>query len=169
MFAVNMNPLELIIRGTALYWFLIFIFRVVLPRNVGEVTIADVLLLVLIANASQNTMVGGYTTVTEGFILVITLVGWSALFEWLTFHFPAIQKILEPFPLVLVRSGRVNYRNLRKEFLSVEDLKAKLRERGIEYFIQVKIAYLKSDGQFGVIEIKDKGAKSGNAAENKVI
>ncbi|MGQ5525057.1 DUF421 domain-containing protein [Chitinimonas sp. PSY-7] len=169
LFALSMSPLELVIRGTALYWFLIFIFRVAVPRNIGEITIADVLLLVLIADASQNAMAGGYTSVTDGFVLIVTLVGWSAAFDWLAFRFPAIQKILEPPPIILIRHGRILHKNLRKEFMTVDELKAKLREHGIEDLMRVKAAYLESDGQFSVIEVDGNVSDKGGSTDNRVI
>ncbi len=169
LFALSMSPLELVIRGTALYWLLIFIFRVAVPRNIGEITIADVLLLVLIADASQNAMAGGYTSVTDGFVLIVTLVGWSAAFDWLAFRFPAIQKILEPTPIILIRHGRILHKNLRKEFMTVDELKAKLREHGIEDLMRVKAAYLESDGQFSVIEVDGNVSDKGGSTDNRVI
>ena len=68
---------ELILRGSALYWLLFLIFRVVLRRDVGAVGIADVLFVVLVADASQNAMTGGYTSVAEGAVLVAMLIRWS--------------------------------------------------------------------------------------------
>ena len=67
-----MNPLELVVRGTAMYWVLFLLFRFVLRRDVGSIAIADVLLLVL-ADASQNAMAGGYETVSDGVELMAAL------------------------------------------------------------------------------------------------
>ena len=77
LFAVNVSPWELIFRGSVMYWFLFLVFRFLLRRDVGSIGVADVLLVVLVADASQNAMTGGYTSVAEGIILVSTLVGWN--------------------------------------------------------------------------------------------
>ena len=69
-FKIAVSPAELIIRGTLVYLFLFLVFRFVLRRDAGAVGIADLLILVLVADASQNAMSGGYTTVAEGAILV---------------------------------------------------------------------------------------------------
>lgn len=74
LFAVHVSPLELFVRGTMTYWFLLLIFRFVLRRDPGSLGVADILLVVIIADASQNGMSGEYKTVTEGFILIGTLV-----------------------------------------------------------------------------------------------
>ena len=68
---------ELILRGSAMYWLLFLFFRLVLRRDVGAVGVADVLLVVLIADASQNAMTGGYNSVAEGAVLVSTLIAWN--------------------------------------------------------------------------------------------
>ena len=86
LFAVHVSVLELVVRGTVLYWFLFLLFRFVLRRDVGQLGVADVLLLVLIADASQNAMAGGYETITEGLILVSTIAGWNWLLDWLAYH-----------------------------------------------------------------------------------
>ena len=75
LFQIHVPVLELMLRGTLVYWLLFCIFRFVLRRDVGAVGIADILLLVVIADAAQNAMSGGYQTVTEGAILVLTIVG----------------------------------------------------------------------------------------------
>ncbi|MEW6098020.1 MAG: YetF domain-containing protein [Pseudomonadota bacterium] len=151
LFALQVPVWEIVLRGTLVYWFLFLIFRFIVRRDVGSVAIADVLLLVLIADASQNAMAGGYKTVSEGALLVATIVSWNYLLDWASFRFEWVRRLAEPPPLPLVWRGRILYRNLRKEFLPVEELKAHLRQKGIEDLSQVKVAYMESDGSLSVI------------------
>jgi uncharacterized membrane protein YcaP (DUF421 family) len=150
-FRLTVNPFELIVRGTVMYWFIFLVFRVLLRRSVGAIGIADVLLLVLIADAAQNGMAGDYKSITDGMILVATIIGWNVLFDWVAFRFPRVGKFIEPAPLALVEHGRINRRNLREEFLSEEELMAKLREQGIDRIDDVKRATMESDGVVSVI------------------
>lgn len=150
-FRLTVNPFELIVRGTVMYWFIFLVFRVLLRRSVGAIGIADVLLLVLIADAAQNGMAGDYKSITDGMILVATIIGWNVLFDWVAFRFPRVGKLIEPAPLALVEHGRINRRNLREEFLSEEELMAKLREQGIDRIDDVKRATMESDGVVSVI------------------
>src|SRR6476659_6729553 len=120
----NVSPLELIARGSALYWFLFLIFRFVMRRDVGGIGVADVLLVVLIADASQNAMTGGYTSLAEGEILVATLVCWNFLLDWAAFRYRWLERFVEPRPLPLIRAGRILHRNLRAEFLTLDELQA---------------------------------------------
>jgi len=151
LFGLTMNPLELVVRGTVMYWALFFIFRFVLRRDVGAVGIADILLLVLIADAAQNAMSGGYQTITEGLILVATIVGWNWLFDWASFHSRRVARLAVPPALVLVRHGRLVGRNLRMEHLTPEEVMSKLRTHGVEKLADVKIARLEPDGEVTVI------------------
>ena len=166
LFAVHLDPLEIVVRGTAIYWFLFALFRFVLRRDVGSIGIADVLLLVLIADAAQNAMAGGYKTVTEGFILVATIAGWNYALDWAAFHFATVRRFVEPPPLALVREGRVLRANLRKELVSVNELTTKLREQGVEHFDQIAVAYMESDGEISVVRRDggDSQARSKNSA-----
>ena len=106
----KVSPLELIARGSALYWFLFLVFRFVLRRDVGGIGVADVLLVVLIADASQNAMTGGYTSVAEGcdpggdagrMELPARLGGVSLALG---------RALVEPRPLPLIRAGRILHR-----------------------------------------------------------
>ena len=152
IFGVDTPPLELIVRGTAMYLFLFVIFRVVIRRRVGSVGMADILILVIVADAAQNGMAGEYRTVTEGAILISTIIAWSVLADFLTYKSPMLQKLLEPPPLLLIENGRVKWRNLRHEFLSEDELKAKLREHGVTDYAQVEKAFLESEGEVSVIK-----------------
>jgi uncharacterized membrane protein YcaP (DUF421 family) len=152
IFGIVTSPLELIVRGSAMYLFLFLIFRVVIRRRVGSVGMADILILVIVADAAQNGMAGEYRTVTEGAILISTIIAWSVLADFLTYKSPVLQKLLEPPPLLLIENGRVKWRNLRHEFLSEDELKAKLREHGITDYAQVEKAFLESEGEVSVIK-----------------
>jgi uncharacterized membrane protein YcaP (DUF421 family) len=151
LFAFSVAPLELLIRGSAVYWFLFLVFRLVLRRDVGAIGIADVLLLVLVADAAQNAMAGEYRSISDGFILVGTIIGWNVVLDWVSFRSPALRRLLQPPELALIRNGRIFHRNLRRELMTPEDLQAKLREQGIEDVRQVRAAYMESDGQVTVI------------------
>ena len=151
LFAIHVSVAELMLRGTLVYWLLFAIFRFVLRRDVGAVGIADILLLVVIADAAQNAMSGGYQTFAEGAILVLTIVGWNWLFDFLSFHFPLVRRFATPARLTLVRGGVLQRRNMRREYITLEELREKLREQGIEKMSDVKAAYLEGDGQISVI------------------
>lgn len=145
-------PLEIFIRGTAVYWFIFIIFRFILRRDVGSIGIADMLLLVLIADASQNAMANEYKSVGDGFALIGTLAFWNLAIDWLCYRFPALERAMSGSKLCLVRDGQMLRRNMRREFISIEDLMSQLRQHGIGDLKEVRRAYLEGDGNISVLK-----------------
>jgi uncharacterized membrane protein YcaP (DUF421 family) len=158
LFAIHVPPLELVMRGTLMYWLLLLIFRFVLRRDPGAVGVADILFVVIIADASQNGMSGSYQTVAEGFILVGTLVFWNYALDWAGMHWKAVHKLTEPEPLQLVKDGQMLMRNLRKEFLTRDDVAAQLRQAGVDDVRTVRAAFLEGDGKLSVLKFTDEEA-----------
>ncbi len=151
MFGLTVSPLELFIRGTIVYWVIFAMFRTILQRDIGAVGVADVLLLVLIADAAQNAMAGEYRSITDGLILVVTIIAWNVVFDYLTFRSERLRRLLQPPTLRLVREGQILHRNLRREFMSEDELRSKLREHGIEDLAEVRAAFMESNGTITVL------------------
>jgi uncharacterized membrane protein YcaP (DUF421 family) len=142
---------EIFLRGTIVYLFLFFVFRV-LRREAGELGISDLLVVVLIADAAQNAMANEYKTVTEGLTLVSTLAFWDYFLDWLSYRFPFFQRLLRPSPLLLIKDGRLQRRNMRQEMITEEELMGKLRAQGVEQVEDVKQSYMEDDGTISVIK-----------------
>lgn len=155
LFGLPAHPLEIVLRGSAMYWFLFVIFRFVLRRGTGSIGIADILLLVLVADASQNAMAGDYRTVPEGMLLVSVLCGWNWLLDWAALHAEPIRRFIEPPAVVVVRHGRLMHRAMRRELIGREELMSKLRENGIETVAQVKMARVEPNGEISVVKEDD--------------
>jgi hypothetical protein len=132
LFEIHVPVAELMLRGTLVYWLLFLIFRFVLRRDVGAVGIADILLLVIVADAAQNAMSGGYDTFSEGAVLVLTIVGWNWLLDLLSYRFAIVRRFASPTRLTLIVRGVPQRHNLRREFITMDELHEKLREQGIE-------------------------------------
>ena len=152
LFSFSVAPAELVVRGTAMFWFLYLLFRFIVRRDAGGVGMADILVLVIVADAAQNAMAGEYRSITDGMVLVGTIVFWNYLLDWLCYRFPAFEKVLQPRPLLLVKDGRMLLDNMRRQFLTRDELLAKIREEGLEDLKAVKRAYMESDGKISVIK-----------------
>lgn len=151
---------ELVIRGSIMY-LVIFALMRVFRRESGTLSTADLIVVVLVADAAQNGLASDYKSVTEGTVLVGTIFAWNYGLDWLGFRYEWAHRLLNPSPLLLVRDGRIQRRNLRSEMLTVDDLMEQLREHGIEDVAQVKRSYLESDGRLSVI------ARSGERTQAK--
>ncbi|HQT30004.1 MAG TPA: DUF421 domain-containing protein [Thiobacillus sp.] len=150
LFVPTIDLWEIFLRGTIIYLFLFFLLRV-LRREGGQIGIADVLVVVLIADASQNAMASNYQSITEGIVLVSTIAFWDYLLDWLGYHSPLVQRLLRSPPLLLIKDGQIQRRNLRQEMISVDELMSQLREQGIDAVSKVKKCYLEGDGCVSVI------------------
>jgi uncharacterized membrane protein YcaP (DUF421 family) len=161
LFLPDVPLLEIILRGSVMYIALFALLRVVLKRQTGSLRMTDLLLITLIADASQNAMAGAYTSLPDGLVLVGTILFWSYSFDWLGFKFAWFRKLTEPPPLPLIQEGKLLRRNLRQELITEDEVKSQLREQGLEDWNQVKHAFMESDGHISVIpyEQKQQGGK----------
>lgn len=156
IFLPDVPLLEIILRGSLTYIALFVLLRVVLKRQMGSLGMTDLLLITLIADASQNAMAGEYKSWPAGIVLVGTIIFWSYAFDWLSFKFDWFSRLIEPTPLLLIKDGKLLRKNMRKELISEDELMSQLREQGLDDLEKVKEAYIESDGQFSVVQRKQK-------------
>src|ERR1044072_3833177 len=143
--------LEIILRGSIMYIALFAMLRIILKRQTGTLGMTDLLLITLLADASQNAMAGEYTSIPDGVILVGTIIFWNYAFDWLSFKSQWFERLIEPAPLPLIRNGRMLRRNMRHELITEAELIGQLREQGVADVSKVKEARIESDGQISVI------------------
>jgi len=143
--------LEVIVRGTLMYLGLFVMLRVILDRRSQGVSTPDVLLIVLIADAAQNGMAAEYRSITEGLVLVATILFWDYALDWITYRVPVIGRWIEPPALPLIRDGKLLRQNLRKELISIDELESMLREKGVEHYHSVRLAQLEPSGELSVL------------------
>ena len=156
---------EVILRGTLMYLALFVILRFVLKRQSGAVGIADLLVIVLIADASQNALGREYGSVTEGVILVLTIVGWDFALDWAEYRFAWLRSLTRPSSLPLIREGRLLRRNMHSEMITKEELLAELRKDGVDDLADVVEARIEGDGKISVI--RREGRKGGGRAKKE--
>ncbi len=164
VFVPEVSLAEVVLRGTFVYLLLFFVLRV-LRRQAGALGISDLLVVVLIADAAQNAMSSEYKSVTEGAVLVGTIVAWDFSLDWLGYRFPTFGRLLRPSPLPLVKDGRALRQNMRRELVSMEELMSHLREQGVGSLSEVRRCYLEGDGHISVI--KQEPGDDGGGADAK--
>lgn len=152
IFTPHHSLLELIVRGTIMYLGIFVLLRVVLRRQVGGIGTTDILVIVLVAEVAGKGITAEYKSVVEGAILVGTVLFWSYTIEWLQFRVPAFERLTRDPKLKLVENGRLLHRNMRAEFVTIEELMAQLREKGLEDCSEVKAAYMEADGHISIIK-----------------
>jgi uncharacterized membrane protein YcaP (DUF421 family) len=143
--------LEIIVRGTLIYLGLFLLLRVVLKRESGTLGITDMLLVVMIADAAQNGMAGEYKSITEGMMLVCVIVFWSYALNWLGYHFPALDKIIKPGKLLLIKDGKMQKENMRRELITRQELMSEVRANGLADIDTIQEAYMEPSGRISII------------------
>ena len=118
--------LELIVRASIMYLLILAGFRI-FRRDAGSLSVSDLLVVVLIADAAQNSMAGEYKSLTEGAMVVTTIFAWNYALDWLAYRLRFVHWLLHPPPLLLVRNGQLQRRNLRAELITKADLLEQLR------------------------------------------
>lgn len=151
IFIPSVPILETLLRGTLVYLALFILLRIILKRETGQLSVTDILVLVLIADAAQNAMANDYVSISDGVFLVATIIFWAYALDWLGYRFPFIQRFVHPPPLLLVKDGQLLRRNMRRELITEGELLAQLREQGVEGLAEVKEARMEGDGRISVI------------------
>ena len=151
IFFPSLGIAEIVVRGTLMYLGLFMILRFMARRQAGHFGPADLLVIVLIADAAQNGLGKEYQSVTEGLVLAVTIVAWEYVIDWLAYRFPALRPILRPPSLTLIEDGRIVEEAMRKEMLSMDELASLLRQQQVEDIAEVRLAKLEGDGRISVL------------------
>jgi uncharacterized membrane protein YcaP (DUF421 family) len=151
IFVPSVSLAELMVRGSLMYLFILGLLRV-FRREAGSLSLPDLLVVVLVADAAQNGMAADYHSITEAAVLVGTIFFWNYVLDWLSFRSRAVYRLLHPAPLPLVIDGTIQRKNLRSQMLTVDDLVSQLREQGVEDVRTVKRSFIEADGQLSVIK-----------------
>jgi uncharacterized membrane protein YcaP (DUF421 family) len=152
IFSLDLPIFEIILRGSVIYISLFIFLRVVLKRQAGSLGMTDLLLITLIADASQNAMAGEYKSISSGIVLVSTIIFWSYALDWLGYKSPWFSRLIEPPPLPLVKNGKLLRKNMRRELITEEELMGQLRQQGLDEVGKVKEAFMESDGHISVVQ-----------------
>lgn len=158
VFATDLPIFELFVRATVLYFAVFIILRSSLRRSAGELSMLDFIFVLLVANGAADSMTGGSTSIVGGLVTVITVVAWNYLLNSLSYYVPLVERLVSPPPLQVVKDGKLIRRNMRKEFLSEQELMGQLREEGVDDISAVKAAHIEGDGNISVITFDNDAA-----------
>ena len=150
LFVPSGSLAEIVVRGAIMYLALFCMFRLLPRRHIGLVGTSDLLVVVIIADAAQNGLAGEYRSITEGLVLVGTILILYYTIDWLDYRFPGL-RLNAPMPMPLVRDGRVVESTLRHEKITEDELRAILREQGVDDLGDIARAYMEGDGHVSVI------------------
>lgn len=143
--------LGIVAKTTVIYIFVVVGLRLLGKREMGQMTIYDFVLIVIISNAVQNALVGGDKTLVGGLVSAVTLLVLDFVFTWALDHFPALARKVVGEPAILVSNGQPRWERMRKEGVTRMALLAALREHEMTGLDNVRLAVLEVDGTISVV------------------
>jgi uncharacterized membrane protein YcaP (DUF421 family) len=155
MFSISASVWELVLRAAIVYAALFVIIRLTGKREVGELSPFDLVFLLLMSEQVSPALTGGDESVTAAMIGLVTLTALNAGVTHLSARVPWAERMLEGRPRFLIRRGKVDYRTMRREAVSKNELLAALRENGCFRPSQAEWAVLETDG---AISVKPRGS-----------
>jgi uncharacterized membrane protein YcaP (DUF421 family) len=155
MFNFTIAPWQLVLRSAVIYLALLIALRVFGKREVGQFTLYDLVLILLVANAVQPAMTGPDTSLAGGLLIIGTLVlvnlGVASLDRWNIFH-----RLFAPQPSVIIRDGHYLPERLRREGVTEEECESAIREHGLEGVSAVRLGVLEPDGSISIVPMDEK-------------
>jgi uncharacterized membrane protein YcaP (DUF421 family) len=144
--------MESVLRGAAIFFFLLLVFRITGKRALSQATTFDFVLLLIIAETTQQALLGQDFSLTGGVILIVTLLVLDWALSLVKMRLPLADKVIEDRPLVIVEDGRALEERMRREHVDEDDvLEAARRLQGLERLDQVKYAVLERSGGITII------------------
>jgi len=151
MWDLQVPAWELAVRATGIYLAVLLGLRLFGKREVGQFTLTDLVLILLLANAVQPAMTGPDTSLTGGLVIIVTLIVVNRAIAFARAKLPFVQWLVESPPTTLARDGIWVPGVLEHEELSQEDVTMALHEHGLTDVSEVKLAVLEGDGMISVV------------------
>ena len=147
-----MNPyLDVILRSAAVYLFMVIALRIFGKKELSQLNTADVILILLISNSVQNAMVGSDTSLWGGLATATVLFVINFILKKLMYKYEGFSNFMQEKPEILIHDGNLDFKTLSKLNITSDELKEAMREHGVEYFKDVKLAMLEIDGNISII------------------
>lgn len=144
--------MESVIRGVVVYVFLLIVFRLAGKRTLAQATNFELVLLLIISETTQQAMVDNDHSITNCFILILTLMGCTLTLSLLKERSSALERWLDEAPLVVYENGRLHKERMMKERVDEEDILCAAREhQGLQNLEEIKYAIVERDGQITII------------------
>lgn len=143
--------LLVVIRSVVVYLFIIFAIRLFGKKELSQLSVIDLVFILLISNSVQNAMIGDNTSLAGGLTAAASLFLVNWVLKNLIFRYGSVSKMLQGESLMLVYKGKIIQRHLDRAKISLEELEAAAREHGVESIHKIDLAVLEVDGNISVL------------------
>lgn len=139
------------LNSTIVFLVVLVGLRLLGKRHVAQLSLVDLVLILLISNTVQNAMVGDSSSLADGIVSAITLLGVSYLITFFLYKFKKAEQFVEGSPTLLIHNGNIIQKHLEQEKITEEELHRAMREHGIEQLTDIKSAIMEADGTISII------------------
>jgi uncharacterized membrane protein YcaP (DUF421 family) len=144
--------MEPVLRGAAIYLFLVVLFRILGKRSLAQITTFDFVVLLIVGEATQQALLGGDFSVTNGCLVVLTLIMLNVGLDQLKRWSPKVDRWLEDLPIVIVKDGKPIEERMKMVNVDIEDvLEAARHGQGLRSMDEIAYAVLERNGEVSVI------------------
>ena len=147
--------LDVALRTSVVYFALLIGLRLTGTRQLGQMSTFDLVLLLIIANAVQNAMVGPDTSLAGGLVAAGVLITWHRMIDWWRLRSRGISKLLTGEGIMLIHAGRILEEHCVRAGITHDELRQALREHGVASVQDVMLAVLEPDGAISVVRFDD--------------
>lgn len=164
---MNFIPyLDIAFRSVAVYVFILIAIRLFGKKELAQLSVVDLVFILLISNSVQNAMVGPSTSLAGGLVAALVLFSVNFIFKKIIYKHKNISEFIQGKSVVLIYEGIVQHHNLKEVEITTDELNAAIREHGILEIEHVKLAMLEVDGNISIIS-KDYQTKVLHQTKNK--
>lgn len=151
MLIINNEYAKIIISTITIYLFIVISIRLFGKTEVSQLSIVDLVFILLISNSVQNAMVGSNSTLSGGLIAAGSLFLANYLFKQILYHFPKFGRFVQGDSLMLIYKGKLIRKNVEKAKLTADEIMEAIREHGVSTIAEVDLAVLEVDGNISVL------------------
>ena len=143
--------LQIIFSSLAVYLFIIVAIRLFGKKELGQLSVIDLVFILLISNSVQNAMVGTDSSLAGGLVAAGSLFAANFLLKIVLYKFPKIGRLIQGEPSILIYKGQIIHKNLKKAQVTLDEIKEAIREHGVTLIEDVDLAVLENDGRISVL------------------
>lgn len=151
MFIFQNEYVQIILSSIVVYLFIIIAIRLFGKKELSQLSVVDLVFILLISNSVQNAMVGSNSTLLGGLVAAGALFLSNYLLKLILYRFPKFGKIIQGESLMLIYNGRLNKTNIEKARMTMDEIMEALREHGVSQVEDVDLAVLEVDGNISVL------------------
>jgi uncharacterized membrane protein YcaP (DUF421 family) len=144
--------MDIVLRGIVVFAFLLVLTRIIGRRELSSLQPFDLILLIILGDAVQQGLTQDDYSLTGAVLAVGTIAVLQVFVSWLGYRFPRMRPVLEGTPIIVVQDGEVIERNLKRERLSIDEVREEARVQGIPHLADVRWGVLETNGQISFIK-----------------